>query len=226
MNRRLLAILRKETWHILRDWQSLIIIIAMPTFMMFLYGYAFDVNITDVPVLVVDPEPTPETAAIEKAIDKSSMLKVSGIVRTAPDPLEVFRTTNIRAVVRFAHTQKLFAALFNMLILYPGTALYEDLYRQGRLLKPEWWLDPLYVHGSAVLKPQRMSAAELEQSWLSAQREFYSPGSILQRFLEPHANARDPWRALTFLLLNLPAYGEEMQRYGKPLGLNEFAATV
>ena len=101
MNRRLLAILRKETWHILRDWQSLIIIIAMPMFMMFLYGYALDVNINDVPVLIVDPKPTPETAAIGKAIDKSSLFKVSGTVFTAPDPLEIFKTTDIRAIIRF-----------------------------------------------------------------------------------------------------------------------------
>ncbi|HUI91174.1 MAG TPA: ABC transporter permease [Chitinivibrionales bacterium] len=101
MNRRLFAILRKETWHILRDWQSLIIIIAMPTFMMFLYGYAFDVNINDVPVLIVDPQPTPETAAIARAVDHSSLFKVSGTVRTLQDPLEVFKTTNIRAIIRF-----------------------------------------------------------------------------------------------------------------------------
>jgi ABC-2 type transport system permease protein len=102
VNRRLLAILRKETWHILRDWQSLVIIIAMPTFMMFLYGYAFDVNINDVPVFIVDPLPTPETEAIARAIDKSSLFKVSGTVRTLLDPLEVFKTTDIRAIFRFA----------------------------------------------------------------------------------------------------------------------------
>jgi len=32
-------------------------------FMMFLYGYALDVNINDVEVMVEDPSPTPETAS-------------------------------------------------------------------------------------------------------------------------------------------------------------------
>jgi ABC-2 type transport system permease protein len=101
MMRRVLAILRKETWHILRDWQSLVIIIAMPVFMMFLYGYALDVNINDVPVLIVDPAPTHETAQIIEAIDRSSLFKVRRVTATAPDPLEVFKTTDIRAIFRF-----------------------------------------------------------------------------------------------------------------------------
>ncbi len=83
---------------------------------------------------------------------------------------------------------------------------------------PQWWLDPTYTHGAAIFRPKHMSAQELERGHFNVQREFYSLRSILARFLEPRANARDLWRAATFLALNLPAYGEEMRRDGRPLG--------
>lgn len=125
---------------------------------------------------------------------------------------------SLKRIAEFAIRQKIFAALFNMLILYPGTTLYEEFRSKGRLLKPCWWLDPSYTHGSAVFSPKRMSPDELEQGWLMVHREFYGVRSILERLLEPQANAKDPWRILTYLSLNLSAYREEMRRYTKHLG--------
>ena len=40
---RLRAVIAKELCHIVRDWQTLMIVIAMPVVMMFLYGYAINV---------------------------------------------------------------------------------------------------------------------------------------------------------------------------------------
>lgn len=125
---------------------------------------------------------------------------------------------SVDEMLRFALRHKLFAALFNMLIPYPGTPLYADLQQEGRLLKPQWWLDPAYTHGAAVFQPKRMSVEELERGWLKLNHDFYSGRAIWHRLKEPHVNARDLWHILTFLQLNLPAYGEEMQRYGKHLG--------
>jgi radical SAM superfamily enzyme YgiQ (UPF0313 family) len=125
---------------------------------------------------------------------------------------------SVDEMLRFALRHKLFAALFNMLIPYPGTPLYADLQQEGRLLKPQWWLDPAYTHGAAVFQPKRMSVEELERGWLKLNHDFYSGRAIWHRLKEPHVNARDLWHILTFLQLNLPAYKEEMQRYGKHLG--------
>lgn len=125
---------------------------------------------------------------------------------------------SVDAILDFAIRQKLFASLFNMLIAYPGTVLYDDLKAQGRLVKPEWWLDPAYTHGSVMFQPKRMSIEQVEQGWLKLNREFYGVRSTLKRFWEPRANARDLWRMLAFLVLNLSAYNEEMRRYRKPLG--------
>ena len=102
MNPRIRALIRKEVWHILRDWQTLLIVLAMPVFMMFLYGYALDVNINDVAVMVEDPSPSIETAELIRAIDHSSLFKVAGVVRFAGYPGEVFRKHQVKALFRFS----------------------------------------------------------------------------------------------------------------------------
>ena len=101
-NPRIRALIRKETWHILRDWQTLAIVLAMPVFMMFLYGYALDVNINDVNVMVEDPNPTPETRLLIRAIDQSSLFKVSGVVNSVSNPDQLFRTRHIKALFRLS----------------------------------------------------------------------------------------------------------------------------
>lgn len=102
MNPRIRALVRKEVWHILRDWQTLVIVLAMPVFMMFLYGYALDVNISDVRVMVEDPSPSVETAEIIRAIDHSSLFKVAGVVHSAGNPDEIFRRYHVKALFRFS----------------------------------------------------------------------------------------------------------------------------
>jgi ABC-2 type transport system permease protein len=99
---RIRAIIRKEFHHIFRDWQTLIIVLAMPVAMMFLYGYALDVTIRDVPVVVEDPSPSVESRAVASAIDQSELFSVVGAVRSVPDPRALFRGSGIKAVFRFS----------------------------------------------------------------------------------------------------------------------------
>jgi ABC-2 type transport system permease protein len=89
-------------WHILRDWQTLLIVLAMPVFMMFLYGYALDVNINDVEVMVEDPSPTPETAQLIRAIDHSSLFKVKGVVNSVGNPDDLFKKSHVKALFRLS----------------------------------------------------------------------------------------------------------------------------
>jgi ABC-2 type transport system permease protein len=101
MSKRLFAIIRKEFHHIMRDWQTLIIVLAMPIVMMFLYGYALDVTIKDVPVIVEDPSPSVQSRTLINAIDKSELFAVDRVVRVASDPRELFKGRRIKAIFRF-----------------------------------------------------------------------------------------------------------------------------
>ena len=127
---------------------------------------------------------------------------------------------SLDATVEFAIRQKLFAVLFNMLIPFPETDLYRQFQQEGRLRYPCWWLDENYRYGQAVFQPKNFSTARLEKKRLEMYRQFYGVKSIAARLLDPRSNLADPWHAMVYLALNLPAYPQELARTGKRLGLN------
>ena len=51
--RRLVALMRKETWQLLRDPSSIAIGIVMPVILILLFGYGLSLDVTNVPVAVV-----------------------------------------------------------------------------------------------------------------------------------------------------------------------------
>lgn len=124
----------------------------------------------------------------------------------------------LEATLEFAIEQRFFDAHFSVLTPFPATELYDELVRDGRMVMPEWWLDPRFTYGAAVFEPRRMSRYALEDARLRMIRAFHGPRSIAHRMFERRANARSVWRMLTFLGINVPAYPEERRRQGQPLG--------
>jgi hypothetical protein len=82
------------------------------------------------------------------------------------------------AACRFAQRARLCMSCFPILTPYPGTALFEQFRRQGRLLSTDW---DRYNGASVVHQPARMSPAHLRHAQLAAFAEFYSPRSALRR---------------------------------------------
>lgn len=99
--RRLGAIARKEVRHIVRDWQTLVIVLLMPVMMMFLYGYALNSDIRDLPVGVEAPAPAPETRQVARKLDAGLLFEVAAEAQAVADPAELFREAGIRALFRF-----------------------------------------------------------------------------------------------------------------------------
>ncbi|HSO10368.1 MAG TPA: ABC transporter permease, partial [Desulfoprunum sp.] len=56
--RRLAAVTRKETLHVLRDWRSLTLALAIPLVLILLYGYALTLDLRLVPTVVWDQSKT------------------------------------------------------------------------------------------------------------------------------------------------------------------------
>jgi len=125
---------------------------------------------------------------------------------------------SLAELLEFSIRQRFFAVLFNLLTPYPGTVLYDQFVRAGRLTRPAWWLDEEYSYGTPVFEPRGIPAEELARTRMAMYRTFYGPVSIARRLWDPRANLRDAWHALTFLGMNLPAHREESLRYGKALG--------
>lgn len=119
---------------------------------------------------------------------------------------------SIRALCDFAIASRFTFAAFNILTPYPGTPLYDDLNRQGRLLfEGTWWLHPDYRFNHAAFTPKNMTADELTKAGFEARRRFNAPTSILKRMLEPRTNMRTPYRWLTYLIYN-PLFRREVYK--------------
>ena len=69
--KRVSAIARKEFLHVLRDWRSLGIGIAIPVVMLFLFGYALTLDVDRVPLVVWDQSATPASRELVSAFSAS-----------------------------------------------------------------------------------------------------------------------------------------------------------
>ncbi|MGB5987096.1 MAG: ABC transporter permease [Desulfobacterales bacterium] len=59
--RRFAAVARKEFIHVLRDWRSLYLAIAIPIILIWLFGYALNMDLDQVPTAVWDQSRTPQS---------------------------------------------------------------------------------------------------------------------------------------------------------------------
>lgn len=108
--------------------------------------------------------------AIERLHGQGVMINGSFVFGMDGDDESVFDRT-----VEWAVEQGIETATFHILTPYPGTALYERMEAQGRLLHRDW---DLYDTRHAVFRPAGMSPEVLEEGYWQAYRNFYGWGSI------------------------------------------------
>ena len=80
---------------------------------------------------------------------------------------------------------------------YPGTRLYKRLSGEGRLFERDWWLRG-YPPDTLLFRPNGMTADELTSGYARLNRETYSLGAMMKRFL-----GMSPWKRT---LLGCQAY--------------------
>ena len=120
--------------------------------------------------------------------------------------------------LRFSVEQRFYLAAFNHLVPFPGTPLYADLERQGRLIYPRWWLEPGVRFGDVVYKPESFSPEILARRCFDTRRRFYSLASTVRRAANWRANSHGPRQLLQYLWLNLFSERAVRQRQGIPIG--------
>jgi ABC-2 type transport system permease protein len=77
VSRVLLSIFRKEMTHILRDLQSLFMVLTMPLLMLFLYGYAITLDMRRIDTAVVDQSRTPESRELIERLSSTSFFRLA-----------------------------------------------------------------------------------------------------------------------------------------------------
>lgn len=122
---------------------------------------------------------------------------------------------------RFSQEQRFFFTAFNHLVPFPGTDLYAELERSGKLLYRKWWLQPGYRFGDVAFEPEGMKAEELSLACLAYRRKFHSASSLLRRGTDFRANISDLRKFITFWSQGLTGRGDVERRQGLPLGETE-----
>lgn len=124
---------------------------------------------------------------------------------------------SIQQSLNFAIDNKLEIANFNLLIPTPGSKLYQRLAEEGRLIAPQWWIDPNYRYGDPIFEPKKITAQRLTELCYAAKTAFYSYPSIMRRLLS--GNKKTKWRDKGITLLaNLISHREIIRKQGKKLG--------
>ncbi|MGD9975299.1 MAG: ABC transporter permease [Desulfatirhabdiaceae bacterium] len=72
------AVVHKEFIHVIRDWRSLALAIAIPVFLIFLYGYALTLDLKNVPTRVWDQSRTPESREFISLFQGSPYFSIVG----------------------------------------------------------------------------------------------------------------------------------------------------
>lgn len=120
--------------------------------------------------------------------------------------------------LEFVVRRKLFMANFNPLIPMPGTALYERLKNEGRLIRDPWWLDADYRYGTSPFHPRGMTADELTDNIFWIRKQFNGFASIAGRGLNWRANMRNFYHAGAYVACNLINRREIYRKQGLRLG--------
>jgi radical SAM superfamily enzyme YgiQ (UPF0313 family) len=111
-------------------------------------------------------------AAIRRLHDLGVMVNGSFVFGMDEDDESVFDRT-----VEWAIHNGVETATFHVLTPYPGTALFQRMEAEGRILHRDW---DLYDTRHVVFRTRLMTAGALESGYWRAYRDFYRWGSILR----------------------------------------------
>ena len=127
--------------------------------------------------------------AIERLDDLGVMVNGSFVFGLDGDGHDVFDRT-----VDWAASRGLVTATFHVATPYPGTAFFEEIEAQGRLLHRDW---DRYDTRQAVFQPKGLTPAALDAGYWRAYRDFYGWRNIA-RAAAAHGDPRDQLRHLAY----------------------------
>jgi len=117
-----------------------------------------------------------QTDLIKRVRDTGIVLEASMIFGFDDHDESVFETT-----VRYMEECAPSIPTFHILTPYPGTALFKQFDREGRMLHKEW---QHYDHNQVVFRPKLMTPEQLYKGWRAARREVYRWPSVLSRVMQ------------------------------------------
>ncbi len=182
--RRLLAVARKEWLHLLRDWRSLTLALAIPLLLILLYGYALTLDLRNVPTVVWDQGHTPESRELLSLFQSSPYFTIKGY-RTNYQELQHdldrgFAMIALVIPADFA-TKVQGAKPVKLQILVDGS----DANTSRLAMNYATTIGGIYSRSVTAEQMQQKGWGELKQPVELLQRSWYNPGLRSQNVLIP-----------------------------------------
>ncbi|HEX6179429.1 MAG TPA: ABC transporter permease [Thermoanaerobaculia bacterium] len=97
----LLGLLRKETFHILRDKRTLTVLVLLPIVQVVIFGYAIRTDVDRVRLAIVDPSPDHVTLALRNRLPAARVFKVIAVLPNTNRLEELFQSGRAQAALVF-----------------------------------------------------------------------------------------------------------------------------
>ena len=94
---------RKEFTHILRDPSTLFFALLIPILQLFLFGYAVDTNVRQIPTVLFDESHTQQSRSLIQAFAASDIFKISAYAQTAPEMYATMRSGRAQVAIRIPY---------------------------------------------------------------------------------------------------------------------------
>jgi ABC-2 type transport system permease protein len=97
----LLGLLRKETYHILRDRRTLVVVTLIPIVQVVIFGYAIRTDVTHVRLAIVDSSPDYATLALRGRFGATDVFRIVNVAGTAAEIDRLFQRDQAQEAVVF-----------------------------------------------------------------------------------------------------------------------------
>lgn len=100
---RFIAFVKKEFYHIMRDWRTLIILIGMPIIQILLFGFAITNEIKDAHIAILDHAKDDQSRRIISKILASDYFIADRFIHSEQEIEQIFKEGKIKQVIVFDH---------------------------------------------------------------------------------------------------------------------------
>lgn len=165
------AVARKEFTHIVRDPSTLFFALLIPILQLFLFGYAVDTNVRQVPTVIFDESNTQQSRSLIQAFAASDVYHISAYVHSEPAMYDTMRSGRARVALRipFDYARNLqLGRTASVLVLVDGSdsniaGIAVDTatgiaFEQSTLLAPSATTPAIEVRPSVLYNPATRSA--------------------------------------------------------------------
>ncbi len=101
--RGLIPVCRKEYLHIIRDPGTLFFALVIPMLQLFLFGFAIDTNVRQIPTVVFDESKTQASRDLLQRFAASDVFKLSATARSVDEMYAIVRSGSARVAVRIPY---------------------------------------------------------------------------------------------------------------------------